>query len=75
MLYFEGMSDNPYANDVSPKPWEKRYAIFPRNINGTWVWRDYYYRRMVWSEYKAGDGYTDHEWRWEYGTLLDVLRA
>lgn len=68
-------ADNPYANDLSPKPWERKYALLPKNVNGTWVWREYYYRRMVWAEYKAVDGYPDHEWRWQYGTFMDVLGA
>lgn len=80
-------SNNPYNNDLSPTPWERKYALLPKNVNGTVVWLDYYYRRMVWSPYHASnrrmvwtqytavDSYIDQEWRYEYGTLLDVLKA
>ncbi len=65
--------DKYFIDDRSPQPWEKKYAIFPHWVNGKWVWFDYYYRRMVWTEYKAGAGYTDNKWAYENGTLFDVL--
>lgn len=68
-------SNNPYNNDLSPTPWERKYALLPKNVNSTVVWLDYYYRRMVWTQYTAVDSYIDQEWRYEYGTLLDVLKA
>jgi hypothetical protein len=57
------------------RAWEKHYAFFPKYVNGKWVWLDYYYSRYVWAKYKAGDGYTDHKWTEQFGTLFDVLRS
>jgi hypothetical protein len=60
------------SNDISPQPWQKSYATFPKKIGDTWVWFDYYYWREVWTEYSPGVG-TYNEWRKEYGTIFDVL--
>jgi hypothetical protein len=74
MMYFDGYV-NPHANKVSPKPWKECYAWFPKEVNGKLVWLKHYYKRLRWTEYKAGDGYTDHEWRWQYGDFADVMRS
>jgi hypothetical protein len=64
---------NSYKNDTSPGAWSSKYALLPKKVNGRWIWLKNYYWREVWTEYKAGDGYNDHQWRKEYGTIFDVL--
>lgn len=60
---------------LSPRPWHKAYAIFPRIIHGTWVWCENYYWREVYVEFMMNAGYIDGEWRKQYGTIFDVLRS
>ena len=75
MLYFEGFK-NPGANtDLSPKPWERHYALLPKNINGERVWLKHYYSRYAWTEYEVNNGLTDYILTKQYGTFIDVLRS
>lgn len=54
--------------------WNRIYALFPKRINGTWVWCDYYYWRLVWVDYFNGL-YRVHGWRKEYATLFEVIAS
>lgn len=59
-----------------PGPWNRAYATFPKKINGTWVWRDFYFWREVYSPYvPKGAHYVDYRWAKEYGTIFDVLES
>ena len=56
--------------EINHSKWRVWFAWRPVKVNGVWVWGKIVYRKPISKPYVTMDDWT----RYEYGTILDVLR-
>lgn len=66
LVFLNGVLQAPTDYVPAPDPWQLKFIIFPRKINGNWYWLEHVYRRFVLS---PGGGF------WQYGDEFDILRS
>jgi hypothetical protein len=71
-IVIKGPASDPYDQHeiISSTPWSEQFAIFPKKINGEWVWLDYYWMRT--SQVKWMNGmYFQNEFTTVFGKLAN----